>query len=211
MASIPGIDVAPDGTIGGLDSYGIGVPQAPPDTLAAVNAGSVIDASAATTNSLMTNVQNMIGGINGQALGSGIADLFQATGDRLEAKNYEEAQHLALIEKSVQTQATAIQQVQASRQVAMGIGGQKVAAAASGTTSGGSNLMLLRSSAQQAALAHQVIGQQGLLSETSEQAQADAYGNMASAAKNAATGDTVGGIFNIITSVGGDIAKAFGF
>lgn len=199
MASIPGITQGPTDNPG--YAAGFGTP-----TLEEVNAGAIVNSSAQTTAGITSQFNNIIGGINFGNLGQGVQDLFQATGDRLEAKNYEEAQHLAEIEKSVTEQSTAIQQAQAGRQIEATIGAQKSGVAAGGFTETGSALSLLQNSAQQAALTHQVIAQQGLLTETSQQAQADAYGNMASAAKNAATGATVGGVVGII----GSVAKLFG-
>lgn len=193
-------DLPPMDLMSGIDDTSTGL-----KTVSA--AGIVTGAQAATGSVFPPFLQNLIGGMNFQSIAGGIGDLFQATGDRLEAKNYEEAQHLALINKQFTKSSTAIEQQQAGRQIAQTIGAQEAGVGGTGFAETGSAMSLLRSSAQQGALAHQTIAVNGLLAETSEQAQADAYGNMAKAAKNAATGDTVAGIGGII----GGFAKFLGF
>lgn len=110
----------------------------------------------------------------------------KAQGDLAEAQQYDLAQTLAEQNKQFTQTSTAIQQQQQVRNTTMQIGGEKAAQAGAGFAASGSGLDILADSARQGALAKQVIGQQGQITEAGYQEQANSYGIMSSTAKQAA-------------------------
>jgi hypothetical protein len=110
----------------------------------------------------------------------------KAKGDLAEAQQYDLASSLALKNKQFAETSTGIQEAQQARSTTMQIGGQENAIAGGGFTKSGSALDILADSARQGALAKEVIGQQGLITEAGYQEQSESYNVMSSAAKDAA-------------------------
>lgn len=137
--------------------------------------------------------QSTIGGIGGavqdifasQAQASGLR--LRSRGNLAEAELYDESGRLAKLNEEYTKQSTEIQNVQAERNILQTIGAQQAEVGAAGLASSGSALDLLRSSAQQGALTHQIITQQGAITEAGYEEQARAYSIMAGAARDAAT------------------------
>jgi hypothetical protein len=131
------------------------------------------------------------GGLSGSTfsdIGGGISDLFaigadksKAQGDRFEAQNYDLAAKYADQEVQFTAESTAIQGMQAERQMYSSMSQTKADIAGGGFAASGSGLDILAQSASQGALQQAVIQRQGLITE-----QAQSYRNMESAANLAA-------------------------
>jgi hypothetical protein len=169
--------------------------------LAQVNSGSLMQSIATFGAGTPLGGGLGVGGMNAGAIGSGVSDLFQAAGDAAEAKNYASAATLATQNDEFTIQSTKVQQSQAARSIFSTIGAQKTGVAGSGFTESGSALSLLQNSASQGALTHQMIGQQGLITEAGYAEQAKAYTTMKEAANTAETGSVIGGVFNIAAGI----------
>src|SRR6266446_7487882 len=113
----------------------------------------------------------------------------KAQGDLAEARSYDMAAALALLNKQYTVTETAVKESQNEREVYQTISQQEAGVAGGGLAESGSALDLLRSSASQGALSHAIIGQQGLISEAGYQEQHDSYVNMANAARQAAASE----------------------
>src|SRR6266852_5344230 len=111
----------------------------------------------------------------------------KAQGDLAEARSYDMAAQLALLNKQYTVTETAVKEVQNEREVYQTISSQQAGVAGGGLAASGSALDLLRSSASQGALSHAIIGQQGLITEAGYQEQHDSYVNMAAALRTAAS------------------------
>jgi hypothetical protein len=135
-------------------------------------------------------------------IGGAVSDLFGGFGGLTRASGYEdeasgffEASRLAKQNIGLEDVATKIQQTQAEREALKVIGGQISDVAGSGFAESGTALDLLRSSSSQAALQHQLIGEQGSIQENAYQEQADAYqaeGEQAQAAASASSSSSFG-------------------
>jgi hypothetical protein len=136
------------------------------------------------------------GGLSGSTfadIGGGISDLFAASadrskaqGDRFEAANYDLASKYALQEEQYTKESTAIQGMQAERQMYSSMSQTKADIAGGGFAASGSGLDILAQSASQGALQQAVIQRQGLITEQGYQEQAQSYQNMEAAANMAA-------------------------
>jgi hypothetical protein len=136
------------------------------------------------------------GGLSGSTfsdIGGGISDLFaigadkaKAQGDRFEAANYDLASKYALQEEAFTKESTAIQGMQAERQMYGSMSQTKADIAGGGFAASGSGLDILAQSASQGALQQAVIQRQGLITEQGYQEQAQSYQNMEAAANMAA-------------------------
>jgi hypothetical protein len=113
----------------------------------------------------------------------------KASGDLAEAGEYDLAGNLATKNEKFTEQSVAIQQMQQERNTTMQIGGQRAEIAGAGGAESGSALDILRDSASQGALAKQVLGQQGLITEAGYDEQAKSYQLMASTARTTAAGE----------------------
>jgi hypothetical protein len=89
----------------------------------------------------------------------------KAQGDIAEASNYDAAAILARQNELYTAASTRIQQYQNDRSVIQTIGGTRADVASAGMAESGSALDILRDSASQGALAHAILGQQGLITE----------------------------------------------
>ena len=128
-------------------------------------------------------------------IGGGISDLFaigadksKAQGDRFEAQNYDLAAKYADQEVQFTAESTAIQGMQAERQMYSSMS-QTRADIAGGGFAAGSGLDILAQSASQGALQQAVIQRQGLITEQGYEEQAQSYRNMESAANLAASAE----------------------
>lgn len=144
-----------------------------------------------------------------------VSDLFaaeghraKATGDRLEADNYDLAATYALQNEKFTETSTAIKQSQFERSIYQTIGGEKADIAGAGLAASGSALDLLSDSASQGALTKAVAGQQGLITEAGYTEQAQSYTTMSKAARlaanaedNAALGADITSAFKAVTSI----------
>lgn len=110
----------------------------------------------------------------------------KAQGDLAEGGEYDLAASLAAQNEKYTEISTAIQQMQQERNTTMQIGGQRAEIAGAGFAESGSALDILRDSASQGALAKQVLGQQGLITEAGYTEQQQSYNLMASTARTAA-------------------------
>lgn len=141
-----------------------------------------------------------------QSVGGAVSDLLssQATGSALRLKaqgsdvegiNYTEAAALAGQNAEFTRQSTDVKQAMADRAIYKGMGATQVGISGSGFTNSGSALDLLRMGASEGALQHQLIGQQGLITEEGYKVQQQsftrlaAYSHMAADAQRDA-GDT---------------------
>lgn len=126
-------------------------------------------------------VSDIFGGI-----GAAESAKIQSQGEAAEAQNYFLAAQLASENKEFTVESTAIQEAQASRQIALAGGAQVAETAGAGFERGkGSAFYIAKSIQQQGALEKQVLGQQGLITEAGYQEQAQAYTTLAYAAENA--------------------------
>ena len=113
-----------------------------------------------------------IGGGTFTALGGGISDLFAASADRskaqgdlIEAANYDLAAKYAYQEEQFTKESTAIQGMQAERQMYSSMSQTKADIAGGGFAASGSGLDILAQSASQGRLQQAVIARQGLITE----------------------------------------------
>lgn len=144
-------------------------------------------------------IQNLSGATFGY-LGGAVQDIFgsqatakglqiKAMGDIAEGQAYDLASQLATQNAAFTEQSTAIKEMQQQRELTMSLGETRADVAASGFAASGSSLDLLRESASQGALAHQVLGQQGLITEAGYKEQAQSYQILSAAAKQTATAE----------------------
>lgn len=115
--------------------------------------------------------------------------LLTARGDITEAENYDTAAALARTNEQFVKESTAVQQVQADRQLQQSIGETTAQTAGAGLAAS-SSTDLLRSSVQQGALNKQLIGAQGQIQEAGYEEQAQSYTNLASYARYGAGVET---------------------
>lgn len=143
-----------------------------------------------------TKIQVGQGLFNG--IGGAVNDLFssesaaeglrlRSRGNLAEAGLYDESARLSRLNEEFTRQSTEIQQVQTERNIMQTIGKQQSDVAGSGFAASGTALDLLRSSAQQGALTHQLLGQQGLITEAGQEQQAHSYDVMAGVARDTAS------------------------
>lgn len=132
---------------------------------------------------------------------AGFGDDAKAQGDFAEAQEYTLASGLATQNEAFTKTSTAIKQAQQQRELTMNLGGQQANQASAGFASSGSALDLLRDSASQGALTHQVLGQQGLITEAGYQEQAQSYQTMATAATAAGNAENEAGEFADVTGI----------
>lgn len=133
-------------------------------------------------------------------LGGAVQDIFssqfnakglqiKAMGDLAEGQTYDLAAQLAEKNAQFTETSTRIKEMQQERELTMSLGETQADVAESGFAAGGSSLDLLRESASQGALAHQVLGQQGLITEEGYKTQAQSYQILSAAAKSAASAE----------------------
>lgn len=130
-------------------------------------------------------------------IGGGISSIFGAAGDLKEAAAYGKAASIATQNAKLETESTAIQQAQEGRKIYQTLGAQSAQVGGAGLAASGSALDVLRGSVQQGALQKQLIGLQGAVASNSFSQEAAAYTGMQGAAKAAAGGGILGGIFKI--------------
>src|SRR5882672_1378987 len=132
------------------------------------------------------------------------SDRIKAQGDLAEARSYDMAAQLALLNEQYTKTETAVKETQNEREIYQTISSQQAGVAGGGLAASGSALDLLRDSASQGAMSHEIIGQQGLITEAGYQEQHDSYTNMANVLRDeAAKEQQIGsetGIFGDITA-----------
>lgn len=126
--------------------------------------------------------------------GGAVSDLFKAQGDKAEGQNYELAADYARQNVDFTKQSTAIKEMQLDRGIYKSLGETQADVAGSGLAASGSALDILRDSASQGSLTKSVLAEQGAITEAGYDEQAKSYDTMASAAKMAAEGDTIGAV-----------------
>jgi dsDNA-binding SOS-regulon protein len=138
--------------------------------------------------------------------GGAASDLFAAQGDKskqqfdyAEASNYELGANLADQNAQFTQTSTAIKEAQQQRELTMSMGQTQADVAGAGFSASGSGLDIMRDSASQGALAHAVLGQQGLITEAGYQEQAQSYNTMATAATQAGNAEGNASTFADIT------------
>jgi hypothetical protein len=142
--------------------------------------------------------QALFGGAASSAgnIGSGISDLFAASGDRskaagdlFEAQNYDLAAKFADQEAFFTKESTAIQSMQSERATYQSTSQTRADIAGGGFAASGSGLDILAQSASQGALQKAVLERQGLITEQGFEEQAQSYRTMESAAEMAASAE----------------------
>jgi hypothetical protein len=151
----------------------------------------IIGQSSATFSNAGGAVKDLFGGIGDLQSGDLKAEALdlKAKGDLAEAGQYDLAGSLALKNEAYTKTSTAIQQMQQDRNTTLQIGGQQNALAGSGFANSGSGLDILADSASQGALAHAVLGQQGLITEAGYDEQSQSYKLMSDTAKQTAASE----------------------
>lgn len=124
----------------------------------------------------------------------------KAEGMEAEAASYEMAAQLALLNKQYTVTETAVKETQNDREVYQTISQQEAGEAGGGLAESGSAIDLLRSSASQGALSHEIIGQQGLITEAGYQEQHDSYEAMAATLRDMASKEQSTGLVGAIGS-----------
>lgn len=147
-----------------------------------------------------------IGGLNFSMIGTGISDLFGAAGDAAEGEAYKKAGILAGQNAQYAGESSAIQKMQAQREIYQTLSAQRAQVAGNGLGSGGSNEYLFKSSVSQGALTQQLLGIQGQINVNSYTAQQAAYQGQAEAASMASKGATASGIGQLIGGVAGALS-----
>jgi dsDNA-binding SOS-regulon protein len=139
--------------------------------------------------------------------GGAASDLFAAQGDKSkqqfdysEASNYELGANLADQNAKFTETSTAIKEAQQQRELTMSMGQTTADVAGAGFSASGSALDIMRDSASQGALAHAVLGQQGLITEAGYKEQADSYNAMATAATQAGNAEGNAAVGSEVTS-----------
>lgn len=154
----------------------------------------------------LSTALGLFGGAS-SAVGGGVSDLFAAQGDRakgmgdlFEAGEYDLAAKYADQEAAFTKESTAIQTMQAERQMYKSLGQTTADVAGAGFATAGSAMDILRESASQGALQQAVLQRQGLITEAGYEEQAQSFRSMeaaadmaASAEKKAAFGADIGG------------------
>ncbi len=135
-------------------------------------------------------------------IGGGISSVFGAFGDLASAKGYKTAASYSDLNAALSKESTAIQQLQADRQLYKIMGGQQADIAGAGLATSGSAMDIIRSSAAQGALTKQLIGLQGAINTTGYQAEAASYRSMAKSAKSSSIGGLLKGGLQIAAAVG---------
>lgn len=146
------------------------------------------------------NLGGKVGSATFTDIGGAVTDIFgsqatakglqiKAMGDIAEGQAYDLASKLALQNAQFTEQSTAIKEMQQQRELTMSLGETRADIAASGFAASGSGLDILRESASQGALAHQVLGQQGLITEAGYKEQAESYNILSAAAKQTAAAE----------------------
>ncbi len=122
--------------------------------------------------------------------GGAVKDVFsvgashaRATGQRIEAQEYDLAAQLARQNKQFTETSTEIKGAQQQRDFFKTMGAQQASIASAGFENSGSAVDLMRESASQGALAHGVLAQQGLIEEASFETQARSFDLMAQASR----------------------------
>lgn len=141
-------------------------------------------------------------GLDFSDLSGAASDLFGGIGDLSEASAYQKAAQYATENAAITQRSTAIQEMQATRQIYQVNSATIADTAASGLDVGsGSGQYLMRSNAQQGSLTKQLIENQGLINEQGYLAEASADQGMAASAKAAASGGFLSGLINGIAGV----------
>ena len=126
--------------------------------------------------------------------GGAVSDLFSAKGATASASSYSDAAAIAEQNAQLAKSATAIQEIQLSRQIYKTTGKQIAQVGGAGFAESGTAIDLLRSSISEGALTKAITAQQGAITENSYAEQAGLYTGLAASGKSAATGATIGGI-----------------
>lgn len=134
-------------------------------------------------------------------IGGGISSIFGAVGDLKEADAYKKASSIATQNAVLERESTGIQLAQQGRKVFQTLGAQAAQVGAAGLSASGSSLDVLRGSVQQGSLQKQLISLQGGIQENSFKQEAASYQGMAGAAKAAAGGGILGGLFKVAAAV----------
>jgi hypothetical protein len=111
---------------------------------------------------------------------------FKAKGNRLEAKNYDEAAAFSEKNALYEKMATEVKLTQLDRDIYRATGGTEADVAGAGFAASGSALDILADSAQQGALTRAVTLEQGLITEEGYKQQAKSYRTMAESSRIAA-------------------------
>ena len=142
------------------------------------------------------------GGAAGDILGgyaTSAADSIKAAGLRNEAVDYGLAANLAGQNEKFTEQSAAVQEAALQRDFEKKSGATATEIAGAGFENSGSAEDIMRGNAQQGAIAQQLAGQQGLITEAGYTEQQQAYTNMQNAANAAANAEDSAGKSAITT------------
>ena len=149
-----------------------------------------------------------MGGISAGGAGQiagGVGDLFSGIfaglGDYAEGKAYSQAAKYAKQNAVVSEEAGQIKSFQTERAIYRTLGAQKAQYAGAGLTESGSAQDVLRSSISQGSLEKAIVNEQTQINVTGYEEQAAQFKGMATAAKEAGTGDIIGGIFKAAAAI----------
>lgn len=110
-------------------------------------------------------------------------DLLKGRGAQIEGENYSKAYDLAELNRRFTEASTEVQTTQADRASYMALGGIRAGYGASGLAQSGSAEDVLAASARQGALEHQVLAQQGVITEAGYEEQRETYAGMVNASE----------------------------
>lgn len=138
-------------------------------------------------------------GISG--IGAGIGSLFSAQGDKQAAAGYDKAAASERTNADIARASLGVQEAAITRDLYKTAGGQRSDVAGAGFKMSGTAMDLARDTARQGGLATALTVNQGAIDIQGHVAQADAYSAEAQAARTAAKGAGISGIFGIATGV----------
>lgn len=169
-----------------------------------------------SASSLLGGSGSLLSGSQASAIGGAVGDFSNALGDFMSissdneaASAYAQAAALAGENIDITRSATAVQNLQAQRTLALTTGQQSAAIAANGFAQGsGSGLSLYKSSVEQGALAQSLITAQGAVTENAYTAQQQSDLSMEAQAKAKASGAFMGGIGSTIAGIASVAALA---
>lgn len=131
-------------------------------------------------------------------VGGAVTDLFGASGSAAASTAYATAAQIAQANAALTLRSGQIQEEQENIAITKSLGTETSDTAGAGFKNSGSALSLLKSSTQQGALAKQLIQNQTEITAQGYDQQAAAYEGQAKAASTQASGQTAGGLLNIV-------------
>lgn len=135
------------------------------------------------------------------SIGGGISDLFQASGDKMDASSLDDAANMEDVNAKIAAASGQIQTAAAQRDLFKVGGQQQQAIATGGFTESGSALDIARDTASQGSITMALIGAQTSIDVQGYEVQAAQDRAQSASDRNAAKGAGIGGILGIATGV----------